>query len=105
MKSLEVRVPHDLTADEVRRRLDHAIVHARDNYGEKLGDLEAAWKPDGRLTLLMTVLGASIDGEVEIQADALVVRLQIPGMAALFAGRIRQGVEERLGGLLGSQRA
>jgi hypothetical protein len=30
-----------------------------------------------------------------------VVRLQVPGMAGLFAGRIRSGIEERLGGLLG----
>jgi hypothetical protein len=50
-------------------------------------------------------MGMKIDGEVEIQVTELVVRVQVPGMAGLFAGRIREGIEERLGGLLGSQRA
>ena len=36
-------------------------------------------------------------------AGELLVRVQIPGMAGLFAGRIKQGIEDRLGGLLGSQ--
>ena len=48
-------------------------------------------------------MGMQIDSEVEIQASELLVRVQIPGMAGLFAGRIKQGIEERLGGLLGSQ--
>jgi len=35
----------------------------------------------------------------------LVVRLQVPGMAALFASQIRNGIQEQLGGLLGSRQA
>ena len=42
-------------------------------------------------------------GTVDILVEELVVGLQVPGMAALFAGRIREGIEERLGGLIGSQ--
>ncbi|MFN7813127.1 MAG: polyhydroxyalkanoic acid system family protein, partial [Planctomycetia bacterium] len=67
--------------------------------------LDATWEGEERLRLLLTVMGMKIDGEVEIQVTELVVRVQVPGMAGLFAGRIREGIEERLGGLLGSQRA
>lgn len=105
MKAVEVRVPHELGADEVRRRLDAALVRARDEFGDKLGDLDATWESEQRLKLLLTVMGMQIDSEVEIAAAELVVKLQVPGMAGLFAGRIKQGIEERLGGLLGSQRA
>ncbi len=105
MKAVEVRVPHQLGREEVRRRLDAALVRARDEFGEKLGDLDATWDGEERLRLLLTVMGMKIDGEVEIQVTELVVRVQVPGMAGLFAGRIREGIEERLGGLLGSQRA
>ena len=104
-KAVEVRVPHQLGREEVRRRLDAALVRARDEFGEKLGDLDATWDGEERLRLLLTVMGMKIDGEVEIQVTELVVRVQVPGMAGLFAGRIREGIEERLGGLLGSQRA
>lgn len=105
MKAVEVRVPHSLGRDEVKRRLDAAVARARDEFGDKIGDLDATWQGDDRLRLLLSVMGMQIDSEVEIQASELLVRLQIPGMAGLFAGRIKQGIEERLGGLLGSQQA
>ncbi len=103
MKAVEVRVPHSLGRDEVKRRLEAAVGRARDEFGEKIGDLDASWDGDERLRLLLSVMGMQIDSEVEIQASELLVRVQIPGMAGLFAGRIKQGIEERLGGLLGSQ--
>ena len=103
VKAVEVRVPHSLGRDEVKRRLDAALARAQDEFGEKIGDLDATWEGDDRLRLLLSVMGMQIDSEVEIQVSELLVRLQIPGMAGLFAGRIKQGIEERLGGLLGSQ--
>jgi hypothetical protein len=103
VKAVEVRVPHSLGRDEVKRRLEAAVGRARDEFGEKIGDLDASWDSDERLRLLLSVMGMQIDSEVEIQASELLVRVQIPGMAGLFAGRIKQGIEDRLGGLLGSQ--
>ena len=105
MKAIEVRVPHTLERDEVRRRLDDALVRAREQYAAAVGDIEASWEGEGRLRVLLTVSGMKFDGTVEILVEELVVALQVPGMAALFAGRIREGIEERLGGLIGSQQA
>ena len=48
----------------------------------------------------LTVMGMRIDGEMQVLPTEVVVRVGVPGMAALFAGRIRAGIEERLGGLL-----
>ena len=44
-------------------------------------------------------------GTIDILIEELVVALQVPAMAALFSRRIREGIEERLGGLIGSQQA
>jgi hypothetical protein len=101
VKSLEVRVPHALDRDEVRRRLDAAIVRARDEYAEKVGGIDAAWQGDDRLKLMLTIMGMDIDSEVDILVEELVVRVEVPGMAGLFAGKIKEGIQERLGGLLG----
>jgi hypothetical protein len=92
VKSLEVRVPHTLDRDEVRRRLDTAIARARDEYAEKVGE--------DRLAIALTVMGLDIDGQVELYEAELVVRVEVPAMAGLFAGRIKDGIQERLGGLL-----
>ena len=103
MKSIEVRVPHTIGRDEVRRRLDSALVRARDEYAAAVGDIEANWEGDDRLRVLLTVSGMRFDGTVDILVEELVVSLQVPGMAALLSRRIREGIEERLGGLIGSQ--
>ncbi len=105
MKPLEVKVPHALERDEVRRRLDEAVVKARDAYADQVRDLEATWESEDRLRVLLTVMGIEIESEIEILVHELVVRLELPAMAALFSGRIRDGIQERLGGLLGSQPA
>jgi hypothetical protein len=100
LKDIEVRIPHALAADEVRRRLDRALVHARSEYAEKVGAIDASWRSDEQLDVGITVMGMQIDGQVVIQASELLVTLQVPGMAGMFAGRIRSGIEERIGGLL-----
>ena len=100
MKSMEVRIPHGLEPAEVRRRLDEAVVRARDEYADKVGAIDATWRDDGRLLLDLEVMGMTIDSEVEILVAEIIVRLQVPGMAGLFAGRIKSGIEQRLGGLL-----
>ena len=100
MKAIEVCVPHSLEPAEVRRRLDAAGSKARSAYADKVGAIDASWKDDGRMAVALDVMGMNIDSEVEIQPQQLVVRLQVPGMAGLFAGRIKSGIEERLGGLL-----
>jgi hypothetical protein len=102
---MEVRVPHSLDPDEVRRRLDAAVVRARDDYADKVGAIDASWQDDGRLALNLDVMGMSIDSRVEILPAELIVQLQVPGMAGLFAGKIKSGIEQRLGGLLGEAQA
>lgn len=105
MKSIEVRVPHGLDRDEVRRRLDDALVRAKQEYAAQVGEIDATWESEDRLRVLLVVSGMKFDGTVDILVEELLVSLQVPGMAALFSGRIREGIQERLGGLIGSQQA
>jgi hypothetical protein len=100
VKSMEVRIPHHLDESEVRRRLDAAVTRARDDYAGKVGAIDHTWHDDRRLQLSLDVMGMAIESDVEILAEELVVRLEVPGMAGLFAGKIKSGIQERLGGLL-----
>lgn len=102
MKSLEVRIPHRLDPTEVRSRLDGAIGRARDDFGDKVRAIDSRWQDDGRLNVSLDVMGMPIESDVEILPAELVVRLEVPGMAGLFAGQIKSGIEKRLGGLLGA---
>lgn len=105
MKPLEVRVPHGLDQAEVRRRIDRALQKARDDYSDQVGDIDAAWRDDGRLDVAFTVMGMNIDSEVELAPAEVVVRVTLPALAGMFAGQIRTGISERIGGLLGTTTA
>ena len=101
VKKLEVRVPHGLNPAEVRRRLDEALVKAREQPAEAVGEINAQWEDEDRLRFMLMVMGMKFDGQLEIQMEELLVQLELPGAAALFSGRIREGIQERLGGLIG----
>lgn len=100
MSQLEVRLPHDLDQAEVRRRLDHGLERARTEYADQVTAIDAAWETDERLKVDLKVMGMSIAGDIDVLPAELVVRLSLPLMVGMFAGRIRSGIEERLGGLL-----
>lgn len=104
MKPLEVRIPHRLSPEEIRRRIDVAIVRAQNQYADAVGTINTAWETEDRLRVGLVVMGMNFDGSIDILVEELLVTLTLPGMAALFAGRIRAGIEEQLGGLVGSQR-
>lgn len=101
MKPLEVRVPHGLDDAEVRRRIDRALERARDEYAAQVGEIDAAWRDDGMLDVGFTVMGMAIDSEVELVPGEVLVRVTLPALAGMFAGQIRTGITERIGGLLG----
>jgi hypothetical protein len=100
VKSMEVRIPHSLDESEVRRRLEVAVGRARNDFAGKVGAIDSKWHEDGRLQLSLDVMGMPIESDVEILPAELVVRLEVPAMAGLFAGKIKSGIQERLGGLL-----
>lgn len=100
-KKLEVKVPHTLPREEVRRRLDEALVKAKAEHADTVGEIGAAWIDDDTMQFNLVVAGMKFDGALEILVEELLVRLELPGAAALFSGRIRDGIQERLGGLVG----
>lgn len=102
MKPLEVRVPHGLDQTEVRRRIDRAIEKARAEYADQVGRIDAAWRDDGRLDVGFTAMGMPIASEVELVPGEVVVRVTLPALAGMFAGQIRTGITDRIGGLLGT---
>lgn len=101
MNDVNVRLPHELSAEEMRARLDRAVIIAREQYAETVGPIESEWAGDV-MTVRFSTMGMAFSGEVESLPRELLVRVRLPMMASLFAGRIREGIEERLGRLIAS---
>lgn len=99
MKTIEVRLPYDMPREAMRARLDEALVKAREEYASTVGPIEAAWEGE-RLKVHFSVMGMAFDGGIEVAEKELLVSVNVPGLAGMFAGKIREGIEERLGGLI-----
>jgi hypothetical protein len=100
MAPLELRIPHSLSREEIQRRIDAGLAHARAEYESQVGPIEAEWVEPDRMTVGLSVMGMGFHGQIKVLDEEVLVNVQLPGMASLFAGRIRQGIQERLGGLL-----
>lgn len=100
MAPLELRVPHSLSREEIHRRIDAGLARARSEYESQVGPIAAEWVEPDRMTVGLKVMGMQFNGQIEVLDSEVVVKVQLPGMASMFAGQIRQGIQERLGGLL-----
>jgi len=100
MKALEVRVPHGLGAEAARQKLDAALVKARTHYEQQVGPIEADWESDHRLKVGVSVMGMRFDGQIDVLPDELLVKLNLPMMASMFAGKIREGIEQQLAAVI-----
>lgn len=100
MKTLEVRLQHDLGVEAARQRLDAALIRARSEYEQQVGPIEAEWESADRLSVGFTTMGMQFKGQIEVLPDAIDVRLELPMMASMFANQIREGIEQRLGAVV-----
>jgi hypothetical protein len=100
MAPLELRVPHSLGREEIHRRIDAGLARARSEYESQVGPIKAEWVDPDRMTVGLSVMGMQFDGQIEVFDNEVLVKVHVPGMASMFAGQIRKGIEERLGGLL-----
>ncbi len=99
MKTLEVRVTYTISREELKRRMDDALVKAREEYGSQVKAMDAVWEGD-TIRANVSVMGMNFQGTIAIEEKDLLVKLGLPGMASLFSGKIKAGIEERLGSLV-----
>ena len=45
-------------------------------------------------------MGMQFDGQIDVLPEELVVKLNLPMMASMFAGKIREGIEQQLAAVI-----
>ena len=101
MPKFHLEVPHALSADEAKSRLERFIDSLRAKFQDKVSDLEQSW--DGNvLSFAMKTFGFKISGAVDSQDQKLDVRGDIPFAAMMFKGKIETEIREQLARLMRS---
>ena len=89
---LVLRIPHSLGATDAKKRIAEGVTAAKTQYGAYLHGLEADWD-DNRMNFSLTALTQTVRGTVDVEADFVELRAELPLVLRLLAKRFVPVVE------------
>jgi len=90
MPEITIDIPHTLSRQDVRARLERAKEKLENEYG-----VACSWQGEA-----MKVQRSGLDGTVSIEDDRLAVRVKLGMLMGAFAPTIRDGITQKLTRLL-----
>jgi hypothetical protein len=99
MPNLSLTVSHQLDQQQAIERLKGFLDKVKQRYQDQVSNLEENWN-DNQLQFGFTTYGFNVKGNLDVQADAVVIDGQIPLAAMMFKGKIEQTIRDELTRLL-----
>lgn len=100
MPKLNFEIPHSLSTEDAKSRLERFADSIKDKFQDQAKDVEQSW--DGNaLSFGFKTMGMKIAGNIEVAEEQLKVVSEIPFAAMMFKGKIESAMKEQLGKLLG----
>ena len=91
---MQVAVPHDLSREEVRRRLRENSDRMGDAIPGGMADITTSWPSEDRMAMAISAMGQTMEGAVEIEDNQVVFNIDLPlalsFVAPMVEGAIRQ---------------
>jgi hypothetical protein len=94
MANLTMSIPHQLSREEVRRRIQQGIGQVEQQHGNMIGPIEQTWTGD-TLDFQVSPMGQNISGKAIVEDQAVRVEVVLPWMLAALSGQIKQLVEQQ----------
>jgi putative polyhydroxyalkanoate system protein len=91
-KTFTMTLPHELTQDEARRRIEKGIADLRTSHGSKLTGVHEQWTGN-RLDFHVQAMGQNVAGRVDVLPQHINVEVDLPWMLAMLAGKFQKQVE------------
>ena len=99
MPSISVTVPHKLSEEEARTRIQGLLSDLKQQYGDQISQLSESWQGNtGQFSL--TAMNMNVSGTLEVLPDAAKMNGNIPFAAVPFKGQIEKMIRERAETLL-----
>ncbi|MDZ4697776.1 MAG: polyhydroxyalkanoic acid system family protein [Deltaproteobacteria bacterium] len=86
MPEITIDIPHTLSRDEVRGRLERMREKLENEYG-----VACTWQGEA-----LKVQRSGLDGTVAIEDDRLTVRVKLGMLMGAFSSKIRDGITQKL---------
>ncbi|QDS99775.1 polyhydroxyalkanoic acid system family protein [Adhaeretor mobilis] len=99
MPKFNITIPHSLTAEEAKSRLERFTESMQAKFKDQVSDLDQTWN-DNTLSFGFKTFGIKIAGDITAEDKALQVSGNLPFAAAMFKGKIESEMKEQLGRLV-----
>ncbi|WP_301750626.1 polyhydroxyalkanoic acid system family protein [uncultured Erythrobacter sp.] len=97
---MRVTLPHDLTKDEVRRRMRAHADEIGSFFPPGLAKVTTDWPTEDRMTITAQVVGQTIPGGVEVRDHDVVIEMELPLLLSVMKGPLEAAVKKEGGRLL-----
>ncbi|PKP64308.1 MAG: hypothetical protein CVT85_11315 [Alphaproteobacteria bacterium HGW-Alphaproteobacteria-7] len=97
---MRVTLPHDLTKDEVRRRMHAHADEIAGFFPAGIAKIATDWPSEDRMAITAEVMGYTIPGGVDVRDNEVVIEMQLPAMLGMMRGSIEYAVKKEAGRLL-----
>jgi hypothetical protein len=97
---MRVALAHDLTKEEVRRRMRAHAGEIADFFPAGLAKVTTDWPNEDRMNITAEVVGFSIPGGVEIRDKEVVITMDLPMLLGVMKGPLEAAVKKEGGRLL-----
>jgi hypothetical protein len=94
-----MEVPHTLSADEAKSRLERFVEMLQAQHKEKVSDLSQSWNGN-TLSFAFKTFGFKVAGAIAAFDNKLAVSGDIPIAAMMFKGKIESEIREQLGRIM-----
>jgi putative polyhydroxyalkanoate system protein len=101
MPNLTVSIPHQLSRQEAKRRVEELVANLQRQYGSMASRVEQSWTDDDTMSFAVSAMGMSVTGEVVVADDVVRLDVALPFALAMLAGNVKQQIEEEGRKLLG----
>jgi putative polyhydroxyalkanoate system protein len=95
MPKFGVTVPHQLTKDEARFRLERFVEVLQTKFEGKVSDLNQSWEGD-TLKFSFKTYGIQLTGGIAVTDNELKLDGDLPFAAMMFRGKIESDIKEQL---------
>lgn len=95
MPQFNVSVPHELSKEEARSRLERFAELLEQKFQNQVSDLHQNWEGDA-LQFRFKTYGIQLEGDIRVEDKALNLVGQLPFAAMMFRGKIESEIREQL---------
>lgn len=90
---MRVHLPHDLSKEEVRKRMRERSHEIAGYFPAGMATIETSWPDEDQMDLIVNAVGQRIKGAVEVYSDEVVIELDLPPMLGFLRGTLERSVK------------